>query len=76
MGKLIALLYGLVAYVAFFVAILYVIGFVTGLFVPKTIDLGPAGAPAKRSLSMCCSIALFAIQHSVMARPQFKTWWT
>ncbi len=76
MGKLIALLYGLVAYVAFFVAILYAIGFVTGLFVPKTIDSGPAGAPAEAVIVDVLLMALFAIQHSVMARPQFKTWWT
>src|SRR5689334_16532199 len=45
MGKLIAFLYGLVAYVVFCVAVLYAIGFVTGLFVPKTIDSGPVGSP-------------------------------
>ena len=55
MGKLIALLYGLVAYVAFFVAILYAIGFVTGLFVPKTIEFRTCRCRRrKRSLSMCC----------------------
>jgi hypothetical protein len=41
MGRFIALLYGLVSYVAFFVTILYAIGFVSGLGVPKTIDAGP-----------------------------------
>lgn len=76
MGKLIALLYGLVAYVVFFVAILYSIGFVTGLVVPKTLDSGPAGSPAQAVIVDVLLMALFAIQHSVMARPQFKKWWT
>ena len=76
MGKLIAFLYGLVAYVAFFVAILYAIGFVTGLFVPKTIDSGPGGSPLEAVVIDVLLMALFAVQHSVMARPQFKKWWT
>jgi methanethiol S-methyltransferase len=76
MGKLVAFLYGLVAYVVFFVAILYAIGFVTGLMVPKTIDSGPAGPPLQAIIVDLLLMALFALQHSVMARPQFKKWWT
>ena len=76
MGRFIAFLYGLVAYVAFFVAILYAIGFVTGLFVPKTIDSGPAGASTEAIIVDLLLMALFAVQHSVMARPGFKKWWT
>jgi len=76
MGRFIAFLYGLLAYAAFFVAILYAIGFVTGLFVPKTIDSGPAAAPAEAIIIDLLLMALFAVQHSVMARPGFKKWWT
>jgi methanethiol S-methyltransferase len=76
MGRFIAFLYGLVAYVAFFVAILYAIGFVTGLFVPKTIDSGPAGPTTQAIIVDLLLMGLFAIQHSVMARPGFKKWWT
>jgi len=76
MGKLIAFLYGIVAYLAFAVAIVYAIGFVTGLGVPKTIDSGSAGEPMQAIIINLLLMSLFAIQHSVMARPQFKKWWT
>jgi protein-S-isoprenylcysteine O-methyltransferase Ste14 len=76
MGKLIGFLYGLVAYLLFAIAIVYAIGFVTGLVVPKTIDSGPAGAPTEAIIVNLLLMSLFAVQHSVMARPQFKKWWT
>jgi len=79
MGKFIAFIYGVIAYIVFFVAILYAIGFVSGLVVPKTID-GPAAAaatPAAEAVIVnLLLMALFAIQHSVMARKEFKRWWT
>jgi methanethiol S-methyltransferase len=76
MGKLIALLYGLVAYLVFFVSVLCAIGFVSGLFVPKTIDSGAAGPPMQAIIVNLLLMILFAVQHSVMARPRFKMWWT
>jgi len=76
MGKLIGFLYGLVAYLVFFVAILYAIGFVTGMVVPKTIDSGPVGPAMEAIIIDLLLMSLFAVQHSVMARPQFKRWWT
>jgi protein-S-isoprenylcysteine O-methyltransferase Ste14 len=76
MARVIALLYGLIAYVAFAATIIYSIGFVTGLVVPKTIDSGPAGPPMQAIVINLLLMSLFAIQHSVMARPQFKKWWT
>ena len=44
MGRIVAFLYGLVAYVVFLGAFLYAIGFVTGLWVPKTLDIGPSAS--------------------------------
>ncbi|KYH02611.1 methanethiol S-methyltransferase [Bradyrhizobium sp. DOA1] len=74
--KFIAFLYGIAAYVVFFVTILYAIGFVMGLVVPKTIDTGTATPPFEAIIVNLLLMALFAIQHSVMARQGFKAWWT
>ena len=76
MGRLVALVYGILSYVFFFLTFLYAIGFVSGLVVPKTIDSG-ARAPLTESLLVNVALlTIFALQHSVMARPQFKAWWT
>jgi protein-S-isoprenylcysteine O-methyltransferase Ste14 len=75
-GRVIALLYGLAAYLVFFITFLYAIGFVAGLVVPKTIDSG-AVVPMTEALTVnILLMSVFAIQHSVMARRQFKQWWT
>jgi methanethiol S-methyltransferase len=76
MGKLVAFLYGIVAYLAFAVVIVYAIGFVTSLMVPKTIDSGPASPLVESIVINIVLLTIFALQHSVMARPQFKKWWT
>jgi len=76
MGRLIAFLYGVAAYFAFFAAILYSIGFVSGLIVPKTIDTGTVVPVMEAVIVNLLLMSLFAIQHSVMARKQFKQWWT
>jgi protein-S-isoprenylcysteine O-methyltransferase Ste14 len=75
-GRLVAFLYGLAAYVAFFVTFLYAIGFVSGLVVPKTIDTGTVVPMAEAFIVNLLLMSVFAIQHSVMARKQFKQWWT
>jgi protein-S-isoprenylcysteine O-methyltransferase Ste14 len=76
MNRFAALLYGLVSYAIFVASFLYALGFVEGLVVPKTIDTG-ARAPFIEALVVnLLLMSLFAIQHSVMARPQFKRWWT
>ena len=76
MGRLLGFLYGLAAYLVFFGTILYAIGFVTGLFVPKTIDTGTVVPFAEALIVNLLLMSLFAVQHSVMARKQFKQWWT
>jgi protein-S-isoprenylcysteine O-methyltransferase Ste14 len=76
MARVAYLLYGLLAYFLFFVAILYGIGFVGNLVVPKGIDDGvlvPLSTARVVNLSL---LLLFAIQHNVMARSWFKDWWT
>lgn len=74
--KFIAFVYGLVAYFMFFATILYAIGFVSGLVVPKTIDTGNEVSATEALAVNLLLMTLFAVQHSVMARKQFKQWWT
>src|SRR6476660_10154232 len=75
MGRFIAFLYGLVAYLVFFATILYAIGFVEGLVVPKSIDTGTVVPLAEAFIVNVLLMSLFAVQHSVMARKPFKQWW-
>ncbi|MFG3593983.1 methanethiol S-methyltransferase [Bradyrhizobium sp. RDI18] len=75
-GGLTAMLYGTLTYLLFLGTFLYAIAFVGNLPVPKTIDSGTAGPLVPSLLINVVLLGVFAIQHSVMARPAFKRWWT
>lgn len=76
MKRTVTLGYGAVSYAAFLAAFLYVIGFVGGFGVPRSVDAG-IDAPIGEAVAVnVLLLAIFAVQHSVMARPAFKQWWT
>jgi protein-S-isoprenylcysteine O-methyltransferase Ste14 len=76
MGGIVAALYGAAVYLIFAATFLYAIAFVGNLPAPKTIDSGMPGSLGTALLVNTLLLGLFAIQHSVMARPAFKRWWT
>jgi protein-S-isoprenylcysteine O-methyltransferase Ste14 len=76
LARSIAFLYGVFAYILFLVAILYSIGFVSNLVVPKTLETGTAGPLGEALIVNLVLMTIFALQHSVMARKQFKQWST
>ncbi|HET9182618.1 MAG TPA: isoprenylcysteine carboxylmethyltransferase family protein [Candidatus Angelobacter sp.] len=74
--RIAAVIYGIVCYLVFFATFLYAIAFVGNIRVPRSVDVGP-GAPATEAFIIdALLLALFAVQHSVMARHWFKRAWT
>jgi methanethiol S-methyltransferase len=76
MIRLLTLAYGGIAYVIFFGTILYAMGFVANFLVPKGIDDGAVVPIAEALIVNTLLLGLFAVQHTVMARPAFKRAWT
>lgn len=69
-------IYGALCYAIFLATFLYAVGFIGGFGVPKTLD-GPGSGPLAVSIAIDAALlALFAVQHSVMARRGFKERWT
>lgn len=76
LGRGMIFIYGLIAYAGFLASITYAIGFLGNWIVPKGIDHGPASPIASAVAINVGLLALFAIQHTIMARHAFKRWWT
>src|SRR5215475_11346439 len=74
--RLTTFIYGLLCYLLFFGTFLYAIGFIGNVVVPKSIDSGRTGSLAEALLIDAGLLMLFAVQHSLMARPFFKRAWT
>ncbi len=74
MKKSIILLYGIVAYFVFLIAFLYAIGFIGNIIVPKSIDTGAETTMYSSIFINIILLSVFALQHSIMARPKFKEW--
>lgn len=76
MARLFALAYGILCYLMFLGTFAYAVGFTGNFVVPKSIDSGAAGAFWPSVFVNLALLGLFGLQHSVMARPAFKRWWT
>ena len=76
MKRTLVLLYGIICYLGFLAVFLYLIGFLMDVGVPKAINDGETAALMPSLLTNIFLVALFGLQHSIMARPTFKRIWT
>ena len=76
MQRTLVLIYGIISYAVFFVTFCYAVLFMQNMLVPKSIDSGDVGPALTAALINVPLMALFAIQHMIMARPWFKKWIT
>jgi protein-S-isoprenylcysteine O-methyltransferase Ste14 len=76
MRGLLSILYGVAAYLACLAIVLYLVGFSGNLLVPKSVDIGTSAPWVEALGTDLLLIALFGVQHSLMARRSFKRWWT
>jgi len=76
MNRFLAFGFGVVSYAVFFASFLYLVGFLGNVAVAKSIDSGDPAALGRALLVDTALLMLFGLQHSVMARPRFKAWWT
>ena len=74
--RLTVFVYGVVCYLVFFATFLYAIGFIGNVWVPKSMDSGPQVPLYRALLINLALLAVFALQHSIMARQWFKDAWT
>ena len=74
-ARLFILFYAIASYAVFLVSFLYIVGFVGNCIVPKSIDAGVPVSLGEAIAANLLLLGMFAVQHSVMARPAFKLWW-
>lgn len=74
--RIVAPTYGIASYLVFLGSIVYAMGFIGDLLVPKSINVGPQGGLGPSIAIDVLLLGAFAVPHSVMARPAFKRWWT
>jgi protein-S-isoprenylcysteine O-methyltransferase Ste14 len=75
-SRFLALSYGAASYVVFPAAFVYAVGFVGDFVVPRRVSHGIWAAPGEAVAVNAALLRVFAVQHSGMARPAFKRWWT
>jgi protein-S-isoprenylcysteine O-methyltransferase Ste14 len=76
MSRVVTFIYGIASYLVFFAVFLYAIGFIGGFVTPTALDAAPRSPLMQALVIDLLLLAAFAIQHSGMARPAFKRWWT